>query len=122
MDSTGAKDAVQVRKEVPWWCWRGRWQPTQSPGAASRSTRQPADQSSDTAGTGCSVPATSSDAREAVAPDVPAHRGAVPLSGVDLVRPTALVVAGAGLVPVRGFMERGPHPEHGEHQDAGERD
>jgi hypothetical protein len=75
---------------------------------------------SDRAGTGCSVPSTSSDAREAVAPDVPAQRGAVPRSGLDLVRRTALVLAGAGLV--RGFMERGPRLERAEHQDASERD
>jgi len=71
------------------------------------------------AGTGCSVPSTSSDAREAVAPDVPAQLAAVPRSGRDLVRPTALVVAGAGVI--RWFMERGPRPERAEHQDARER-
>jgi hypothetical protein len=89
------------------WCRRGACQPIRSPGAASRSTRQPADRSS---GPGPDAPpSTSSDALEAVAPDVPAQRGAVPRSGLDLVRPTALVVAGAGLV--RGFAERGQHPQ-----------
>jgi len=60
-----------------------------------------------------------SNAREAVAPDVPAL-AAVPRSGRDLVRPTPLVLAGARAV--RGFMERGPRPERAEHHDASERD
>jgi len=51
---------------------------------------------------------------------VPAQLAAVPCSGLDLVRPTALVLASAGVVG--GFMERGPGPERTEHQDASGRD
>src|SRR4026207_2577341 len=99
----------------------GMTRPTASPFLMPSGAAEPGRRGT-TRGTGCSAPSTSSDAREAVAPDVPAQRGAVPLSGVDLVRPTALVVAGAGLVPVPGFMERGPRQERAEHRNASERD
>jgi len=66
---------------------------------------------------------SSSDAREAVASDVPAQLAAVPFSRGDdlyLERPASLGVLGAGVV--RRFVERGPHPEDGQRHEGNEAD